>query len=351
MAMQTLKLSLGGSCHVQLHVSDFNRLRWVVYAIESNEELRQQLLQQERVSIYESTCLAGEGVQPELQAYVILWDGLNSQIELMRSRAELQHRADLKYLYVGSFSEIAGDLPAQSRPLFPRRDALVSTTASVPLQFRAKRLAKTAARPLKNAVYDFARHTALARGKNVVFCGLVRPTPAVISKLLTNQKLQSLRKPVSLLGTMHWNDSPGRISEQVQTIYNACQNLQASSAEEFGAIYSLLNICSRMAVISQLHAAGCQMFISEYGFQKNFDAYDTFAYGNNTFLDFGSSRGACYWYPRTMDMRATGKEFVALRMIQEDQSLAAYLAAHCENDYLAQLNADATTVLNGLRTA
>jgi hypothetical protein len=346
--MHTLKLSLAEGCQVQLQLADFNRLRWAVYALQSSHELRQSFQRNESVFVYDSICLAAQEIQPATDAYIILWDGLNSHIELCKRRTELLQRTDLRYLVVGSFPEVTRDLPAHSQALFPRRNALIHAPVSLPWQFRAKRSGKTAARPVKNAVFDLARHFKLASSKNVVFCGLVRPTPAVISNLLTNRKLQSLREPVRRLGNVHWNEAPQKVSAQVQLIYEKCRNLDAGSAEDFVGIYSLLNICSRMAVISQLHAAGCRVFISEYGFQKNFDAYDTYAYGDNTFLDFGSSRGACHWYPRTMDMRATGKKFIALRVIQEDQSLSDYLSSHSATDYAAQLGIDAAHVLEQL---
>jgi hypothetical protein len=38
-----------------------------------------------------------------------------------------------------------------------------------------------------------------------------------------------------------------------------------------------------------------------------------------------------------MDMQATGKRFVALRMIQEQQSLRSHLDTHTDADFVEQL--------------
>jgi len=346
--MHSLNLSIAEGCDLVLHVSDFNRLRWTVYAIEANPDLRHLLKRHASSSLYDSTSIASQRIEPAANAYVILWDGLNSYQEFLKDRPDLQQRSDLTYLYVGSFAEISQALHANSHPLFPRSEKAIAHAASTPLSFRAKVRAKTAARRFKNLVADHARHSHLASGNNIVFCGLVRPTPAVIANMLTTPKLMTLQDSALKLGAIHWSDDPERVSTQVQAVYLLCKGLNANSAEDYCGIYSMLNICSRLTVINQLHAAGRQMFISEYGFQRNFDAYDTYAYGNNTFLDFGSSRGACLWYPRTMDMRATGKDFIAIRFIQENQSLGHYLATHSDTDYMMHMRAEASRITDGL---
>ncbi len=346
--MRSLKLSLGNMRQLELHMTDFNRLRWCVSAIEANTALLEHLRQLAAPAMYDSTCMVAAGINPVQKACVVLWDGFSSYLELLRNMPHLQSRTDLKYWYIGAFFEIAQALPYGSQPLFPRRDSSMLRTTSAPLAFRAAVRAKAAARRFKNMLTDSSRHKQLAKGGQVVFCGVVRPTQPVLANMLTSAKLQSLSRHALQLGALHWNDAPDRITAQIHSLYEACRTLGASSAEDYSGLYSLLNICSRMAVIGRLHAAGCQVFISEFGFQKNFDAYDTGAYRSNTFLDFGSSRGACHWYPRTVDLRANGKHFLAMRLIQEEQSLGSYLSTHSETDFSAQLDAHAADVLRSL---
>jgi hypothetical protein len=154
-----------------------------------------------------------------------------------------------------------------------------------------------------------------------------------------------LQHPFETLGEQHWQDDPEKIHKQVCAMYRQCQQMECSGAEDYSAIYAVLNVCSRLFIVNALHTRGSKVFINEFGFQDNFDPYDVYAYRNNTYLDFGSSRGACHWYPRTMDMQATGKHFVALRMIHEQQSLRSHLDTYSEGDFVDQMNAHVASAM------
>jgi hypothetical protein len=318
-------------------MADFNRLRWAYYAMQANPALRQMLQTGESNSVNDSTYLLQHQVNPPVGSCVVLWDGFNSYLELLRERPDLTVRHDLTFAYVGSFAEIAAALPQRSLRLFPNCGTFSKQALTVPLRFTASLKLKTSLRGIKNYTSARSRHRHLASGGNLAFCGLVRPTRQVLTNMLTSAKLLTLQEPFGNLGEQHWQGGPERIHALVRTIYRRCQQLQAPSPEDYCGIYAALNVCSRLFIINALHADGIKVFINEYGFQSNFDPYDVYAYGNNTYLDFGSSRGACHWYPRTMDMQATGKHFVALRMIQEEQSLRSHLDANSEDDFVSQL--------------
>jgi hypothetical protein len=290
------------------------------------------------MSMIDSPYVIQNNVVPAPGSYIVLWDGFNSYVELLRARADLANRNDLTFAYVGTFSEITAALPERSVRLFPDCGTFHKKALDAPLRFKAAMKLKTSLRRLKNYACASERHRQLSSGGNLVFCGLLRPTEQVIANILTNEKLLLLKSGFEKLRTHHWQTDPRTIDTLVRAMYLQCQQFKCSSAEEYSGVYSVLNVCSRLFVINALHARGIKLFVNEFGFQDNFDPYDVHAYGNNVYLDFGSSRGACYWYPRTMDMQATSKRFIALRMIEEQQSLRSHLNTHTDIDYVDQLN-------------
>lgn len=328
-------------------MGDFNRLRWVYYALRTNSALRRVLQECESRSpaMVDSPHLIQHHVAPAVGSFVVLWDGFNSYLELLRECPSLIDRSDLTFVYVGTFAEITAALPQRALKLFPEYGSFQKQEIDAPLGFRAALKLKTSLRGLKNYASATARHRQLSGGGNLAFCGLVRPTKQVVANMLTNAKLLSLQSGFEKLGAHHWQADPKTIHTLVRAIYRQCQQLECSSAEDYSGIYAVLNLCSRVFVVNALHARGSKIFINEFGFQNNFDPYDVHAYGNNTYLDFGSSRGACHWYPRTMDMQATGKRFVALRMIQEQQSLRSYLDIQTEADFVDQLVSHVATAV------
>jgi hypothetical protein len=335
-----LQLSIGNACSIDLRMVDFNRLRWTFYALQANAELRHILRASESqsISVYDSLYLIHHNVNPAVGSCVVLWDGFNSYLELLRAFPVLSGRHDLTFAYVGAFVEIAAALPPRSLKLFPDSGSFSKQELAAPFRFKSALKLKTSLRGFKNYAGARARHRQLSDGGNLVFCGLVRPTKQVVANMLTNANLHSLQDSFEKLGECHWQKSSEDIHALVREMYLRCQELDCSNAEDYSGIYATLNVCSRLFIVNALHAHGSKLFINEYGYQSNFDPYDVYVYRNNTYLDFGSSRGACHWYPRTMDMQATGKHFVALRMIQEQQSLRTHLDTHSEDDFIDQLN-------------
>jgi hypothetical protein len=337
--MSALTLTIDGVCRVDLHMSDFNRLRWVCQALGANDLLRQKFLERSVVRFYDSIFLLTHKMAPPPDCWIVLWDGFNSYLELTQVHPALGDRSDLSFAYVGAFAEITAALPVRSFRLFPGSCRFSSQVVTTPWKFRTSLRLKTGLRGWKNFVSAGPRHRQLSAGGSLVFCGLVRPTKPVIASLLTNAKLLALHDPFEQLAELHWQGAPGQIQDSVRTLYERCQQLECSSAEDYAGVYAVLNICTRIFVLNALHAKGCKVFVNEYGFQSNFDPYDVNSYTNNTFLDFGSSRGACHWYPRTMDMHATGKQFIALRLIHAEQSLKAHLEVCRGSQFVEQLDA------------
>jgi hypothetical protein len=327
-------------------MSDFNRLRWTFYALKTNAALRGALLERQSGQIFDSTYLFPSQPDLPINASIVLWDGFNSYLELLRKRPELGDRSDLTYACVGSFAEIETALPERSLRLFADSDLYSVHTLKAPLAFQAALKLKTTFRAFKNLASANSRHRKLSRGGNLVFCGLIRPTKQVVANILTNQKLLALRKEFEELGEFGWTDGTENIQKHIRMIYRHCQNIEPSSAEDYSGIYAVLNLCTRVYAISALNASECEVFTNEYGFHSNFDPYDVYAYDENIFLDFGSSRGACYWYPRTMDMQETGKRFVPFRLIGEHQALASYLDTQSAEDYVSQMDVYVAHVLD-----
>lgn len=321
-----LKIGLGDTASCVLRMADFNRLRWVLDAIKVNAELRSSLVEASESKVLDSVSLISGGVTPAASDRVVLWDGFNSYRELLGHRPDLSERDDIHYLYVGSFAEVIDAMPTSARPLFPRRGAIKEGTCKVPFKFRAARHFKTGLRALRNQVSYGDQHRRISQDGKVVFCGLLRPNPSILTSILTGTNLEAGLAVIGDLALVDWQTSVEQTQSTVAAIYEDCQRRNSGSADDLCAAYSILNICQRILVVHHLMEMGSKLFINEFGRQPHFDPYDSFSYSNNTFLDFGSSRGACLWYPRTMDMRSTGKRFFELRFMMEDESLGSYFA-------------------------
>ena len=320
-----LAVTLRPDTNLNLAVSDFNRLRWLVAALETNKSLRNSFSRNSTTHVTDSILLGSTTSAIEVGSNVILWDGYKSYQELLLARPDLTCRNDLIFLYVGSFKEVREALPAGAGLLFPRPGEVDCQSVYATNAFRLTSWLKTRTRSLRNSLYDHNRHRILATRKNIVFCGLLRPSLAVINNFLSGTSLEKLAPVLSRLSNVEWKDSYEQVRLVVADVYECCREANSTQPENMLCLYSILNVCHRLLVLSQLISLRQDIFVSEFELQTHLDPYDSMSYRQNTFLDFGSSRGSGIWYPRTMDMRATHKTFVTLRFLTDSDSLHSYI--------------------------
>ena len=320
-----LKIKIGDDHAVRLFLSDFNRLRWTLCTVERNSSLQNSLLNYDVAYITDSILLINNPKVLDKSSHIVLWDGFNSYIELVNKLPTIGDRADLIYLYVGSFKEQKNALPAGAITLFADEGLVPSKKVQIPLFFRLFSILKTITRPYKNWMSDSARHKQLLNRRSIVFCGLVTPSIDVLNNFLRGTQLNSLAPVLKQLCDLDWQHSYDEIRFTVIEVLEKLRFAKFQNPADLSCIYSIFNICHRLLVLSYLHSKNCDLFISEYGRHKHIDPYDTFAYQQNLYVDFGSSRGPDEWYPRTIDMQNTNKKFVSLRFLHESQSMVDFL--------------------------
>jgi hypothetical protein len=209
--------------------------------------------------------------------------------------------------------------------LFEEENQIQLETVKIPPIFRLISLLRTATRSYKNWMYDSARHKQLINRKSIVFCGLVTPSKAVLKNLFRGTKLASLVSVTEKLCDLEWQHSYDEVKLVIAEVLKKVLLIKSQNPVDLSCQYSVLNICQRLLVLSFLHSRDCDLFVSEAGKHKNIDPYDAYAYQQNLYLDFGSSRGAANWYPRTIDMVNTNKKFFSLRFLHESESMEDFL--------------------------
>jgi hypothetical protein len=334
--MPSCRMQLDDKTHeVVVNVTDFNRMRWTVAAIRSNPSLRQSLLQVGKTShLFDSTCLPLLGAQfmvPQ-HAHVVLWDGLNSLIELQQINGALANRLDLTYLHIGHFHEVAHAYPTSSRPLFDalpeyRPTPLIARDQGihVPWDIDLRSYAQGLIRPYKNWRTSPQQHQKLKQGGNIVFCGLVRPTVGVIENFFRDSGLFDLKSGLMQLVRVDWHEKLGELERIVCGAYDAIQTAAYQTPTDWSSAYAVLSMLHRMGTLAHLEALTPHLIVNEYGFNPHFDPYDTPAYRANLFIDFGSTRGPDAVYPRTVDLSLNMKQYQSLRFLGDQCSLNFYL--------------------------
>jgi hypothetical protein len=345
----------GGRAAVRLRLSDFNRLRWTVAALQLNPGLAQRLVTLGPApAVLDSTGLLDTSTPlPPPTAGIVLWDGLNSLAELQQARPALRERADLRYLYVGSFDDVKGGFPAGSEPLFPRQPPPGQPAAAVraPAWVGALAAVRARARPLRNARRSPAAHAQLRAGGCLVFCGLVRPSAAVLDGFFRGADLQPLRQALQPLAGLDWPADAARTRGLVAGAYAAATTVQATSALDHAALYSVLNVLHRIATLGRVQTLGAPLMVNEYGVHPFLDPYDAHAYHRNLFIDFGSTRGSDLLYPRTVDLLLQRKASRNLRFLQTGMRLGKFLAATDATAFLALCDAHAEQLVQALPEA
>lgn len=278
-------------------------------------------------------------------SHIVLWDGFNSYIELVNKLPSVRDRADLIYLYVGSFKELKNALPAEAITLFADEGLVPSEKVKVPLIFRLFSLMRTNTRFYKNWMSDSARHMQLLNRRNIVFCGLVTPSADAVKNFLRGTQLTSLAPVLKQMCNLDWQQNYDEIKLTIIKVLEKVRLSKSQNPADLSCIYAIFNISHRLLVLSYLHSKNCDLFVSEYGRHKHIDPYDTFAYQQNLYVDFGSSRGPDERYPRTIDMINTNKKFVSLRFLHESESMVDFLDTTSAETFISIFESGALQVL------
>jgi hypothetical protein len=335
-----------------LCLTDFNRLRWTIAALRLRgaEGIAAASASSPARAVFDSTVLQQQApaAVPD-GAWIVLWDGLNSVVELHERAPALRDRPDLRYFYVGYFEDLRTAFPAGSLPLLPVRlpvGGLPASAVRAPLWVSMLAAFRAAVRPLKNARLAPALHRGLQQGGQLVFCGLVRPGAVVLDGFLRGSELPGLREALSPLDGLDWRGAD--VKPVLHAAYGALRSARPRTAADLAALYSVASVMHRLGTLAALQGLGAPLFVNEYGMQAHFDPYDARAYERNLFIDFGSTRGGDDLYPRTLDLLAQRKHFTAVRWLQPGERLAEQLARIDADGFLALCEAHARQLLDGV---
>lgn len=314
-----------GGTKLKVVLSDFNRLRWAVAALRSNVALVRAFAMTGRsVTLTDSIALHRPD-PPVLEpgAGVILWDGLNSLLELWQGRPDLRPRADLQYFHVGVFAELEKAYPARSQSLYAvSLDRESSHGVNIPWWFDVLAQARAQARVWQNLRSAPEGHRQLSRGGRVVFCGLVRPTEAVLTGMLRGSDLGWLLPTWLPLAQLDWQTTPNSVIDSIGPLYEALRQVDVSNPADAAVIYALVNVFQRLVILSQLKQQTSSLLVNEFGQGAYLDPYNALGYRRNLFLDFGSTRGPDQIYPRVVDLTLTRKPVFNIRYLAAGESLA-----------------------------
>ena len=336
----------GGKSRIELAFSDFNRLRWAIAALQTNDRLFASVMaasaaDEGRAFVIDSVGATARSGLIAKGTHVVHWDGYNSHLELLQHRPELASRGDLRFVVVGHLEDLRSAYAVPPLNLYALdADAQDFRTArgnvAEPLWPTARRALKTRVRHLKNAVVDHERHRRLQQGGLIVFCGSVRLTRPVVENIFRGADLPQAREAaLRLVGeTLAGNES--RLAPLIAASFETLRAVRPTEPADVAAAYAQLNMLHRMATIGALYRMTPHLFVSEYGFDSHIDPYDSIAYHGNLYLDFGSTRGVEPFYPRTVDLALSGKRFMAMRLMQTKDRLGDYLTCVDATAFLLQ---------------
>lgn len=365
--MEACRITLPEAPHqtVQLAFSDFNRLRWALEALRVHPALRQALLADateprltDSIALHNGARLPWSGPA----THVVLWDGLNSLIELKALQAVRPAptlTAMPRFVYVGQLPEAEAAMPAGAQPLYPRGDTgLPSATGfPMPTRVRLRAWARRTLRPWAQRWRQPAVHRQLAEGGWLVFCGAVRHNRMLLDDSFRGAHMPALRAALDDLIGLPWRTEPAhaqaRIRQAVGQLQQAAQALvpapSATHAADWACLFNVLNLLHRQHTLSLLVQRTERLCVIEFGQQPHFDPYDAAVYTGNACLDFGSTVGNECLYPRRIDIERHGKTVVPLRLLAPGESVAAWLAQQGEAGFVRQSEADAERALAALR--
>jgi hypothetical protein len=299
-----------------------------------------------------TSLLRAECPAPPPGAAIVLWDGLNSLLELHQARPSLPARNDLRYLYVGSFADLKDAFPPDSERLFPEppppgTEGLLGAPQA-PAWVGALSAWRAWARPFKNARLSLPLHRRLQAGGCLVFCGLVRPNAAVLDSFFRGAGLQPLRQRLQTLVDLDWTGPLPSVQAIICRAFDALAATRPSGTQDLAALYAVANVLHRLGTLAGVRSLSPALVVNEFGVQAHFDPYDALAYENNLYIDFGSTRGSDLLYPRTVDLLLRRKPSHALRFLPQGQRLAEFLAAGDGMGFLALCERHAQALIQGL---
>ncbi len=356
------KLNIQSSrLNVTIQTTDHNLLRWTVMAIDVNPIFAKSLIEfSSRTPVYLTDSIYLERYNPDvsevpLNTHIVLWDGINSYFELMNKQAALVQRPDLKFFVVGWLKGVTIADRMNIQPLYP--DVLQDSAKAwgnvfsfyqsfyVPYWYRLLTTGLTFTRYFKNWVSDAQKHRELSRGGKMVFCGLVTPSEHNLNAFFIGVDLPDLQAVCTNLLILEYNSPVAVVNQTVFKVIEAIKAVASLEASEFACIYSILNLLHRVKTLSILNQLNSELFVNEVRNNRRFDPYDSFFYCNNLYLDFGSTRGPDAIYPRTIDIVMKNKQYISLRFLHAQTSIAQYINAlsldaflvHCEKDAQAAL--------------
>ena len=139
--------------------------------------------------------------------------------------------------------------------------------------------------------------------------------------------------------------SKPRLEALICTTFEALRACRPHAFSDLAAASAQLNMLHRIGTLAALHRMTPDVFVSEYGFDRHIDPYDSIAYRGNLYLDFGSTRGVDPFYPRTVDLILSEKRFIGIRFLDLNDRLADYLARSDANGFLMQCERHAADIL------
>lgn len=354
---------------VRLVFSDFNRLRWAADALELHPALRQRLLASSTAPLLMDSVMLHDSdlrVQP---THVVLWDGLNSLVELRMRRPQLCSFPEPHMLFVGQLPEAEAAMPPDAWPLYPR---VVSEgwawpthegRPRLPISLRIQGWMRRQLRPVKQCMSHPVVHQRMAAGGCIVFCGAVRYNRVLLDDSFrgAHKHLAALRVQLDDLLDLPWDTEPdraqARIVEAVSHLHHHASGLQAlpgdvdvTHAAAWACLFNVLNLLHRQFVLSLLRQRTDRLIVVEFGRHPHFDPYDAAAYSGNLFLDFGSTCGSELLYPRRLDIARCGKHVLTMRLLRPGQALADWLKQQGPEGFWRQANHDANLALRAADT-
>jgi hypothetical protein len=344
----TLKIRRRG-LSVDVVTTSHNSLRWAAQAIDVNERLATSLGECSITkpplltdSIYLLIHRFEPNILPE-NSHVILWDGMNSYLELIENFPSVVNRPDLRFFVVGWLDGVISRSEIQVEPLYPltisdhamqwKKVLRRGSKFHSPYWYRTLTSVLTHVRYCKNWVSDTHKHRTLATGGKIVFCGLVTPTSHNLDAFFIGAALPGLRSMCEALTGLKYTDDVQAIDRKMRPIIEVIRESSFRDASSLACVYSLLNVMHRIATLSFLHSLGADLFVNETRSSSRFDPYDSFYYQKNLYIDFGSTRGPDAVYPRTLDLLLTRKRYISFRYLSAVQPLPQYLDNLNANDF------------------
>lgn len=341
---------------VDLQMNNHNLLRWTTMAIDSNECLANSLIENSinlPVLLTDSFYLVTHPTvinDIPLNTHIVLWDGINSYVELLELESKIDQRRDLRFFVVGWLKDNMLEQKINILPLYPSSQPIHASAWGkllqtkfkfhVPYTYRIFLTFLSFSRYYKNWILDAKRHSELNRGGKIVFCGMVTPTEHQINGFFRGVSSTDLYKESLKLTKLVYSGNTKEIDDVLCKVIEALKKGNLENVTDLACAYSILNLLHRIKTLSLLNGISDALFINETKSNRWIDPYDSLFYSNNLYLDFGSTRGPDPIYPRTLDMIMKNKRFVSLRYLPASYSIKQYVEwlsvdrflQHCECD-------------------